>query len=184
MDSRPIVALDMDDVLYEFVIPLLDKYNLRYDDYVRYEDITDWNIQSFLKPECKDVFEEFVTEGFFEELFVPASTAGWLSVLSEIADIRFITAGCAKTIPWRAELLKRELDFFEDKMLVKLRDKWLLKCDYFVDDNTDNVNGMCIKSKGQTTVFQVKRPWNGEMGYDTNEALAKIARKILRRESK
>lgn len=180
MDNKPVVACDMDDTIFEFVIPILDKYNLRYNDFVSYGDITNWNIHKFLKPECKNVFEEFVTEGFFEELFIPVSTVGWLSALSEIANIRFVTAGCSKTIPWRAELLKRELDFFEDSMLIKLSDKELLMCDYLIDDNPIT----CMKAV-QTIPFvdvmQIKRPWNDDKGYEIDEALSKIAIDILRR---
>lgn len=179
MDNRKIIACDMDDCLYEFVIPILDKYNLRYDDFVSYGDVTDWDIHKFLKPECKNVFNEFVTEGFFEELFIPTSTVGWLSALSEIANIRFVTAGSSKTIPWRAELLRRELDFFKDSMLIKLSDKELLMCDYLIDDNPIT----CIKAIQSipfVNVMQIKRPWNHEEGYEINDALAKITKDILR----
>lgn len=180
MGKRVVVGIDLDDVCYEFVIPLLDKYNLRYDDWVSYGDITDWNIHQFLKPECKDIFSEFATEGFFEELFIPASTVGWLSTLNEIADIKFVTAGSSRTIPWREALLKRELDFFNDNMLVKLSDKWLLNMDYFVDDNPKMCEMMSINSP-HTTIFQIARPWNDNKGCDIHGAMAAITKDIRRR---
>lgn len=178
MDNKPIVALDMDDTLYEFVIPLLDKYNLRYDDWVSYDDINDWNIHKFLKPECKNIFNEFTTEGFFEELFIPTSVVGWLSALNIIANIRFVTAGCSETMPWRKALLKRELDFFEDSMLVKLTDKSMLISDYFVDDNEATCQQV-IRMIPNVKVLQISRPWNGYNGYDIDEALAAITKDIL-----
>ena len=177
MSKRVVVGIDMDDVLYEFVIPLLNKYNLRYDDWVSYGDITDWNIHQFLKPECKDIFSEFATEGFFEELFIPASTVGWLSALNEISDIKFVTAGSSKTIPWREALLKRELDFFEDNMLVKLSDKWLLDVDYFVDDNPKTCEMMLLNP--HVRVYQIARPWNDNKDCDIHEAMATITKDIL-----
>lgn len=179
MDNRKIIACDMDDCLYEFVIPILDKYNLRYDDWVSYGDITDWDIHKFLKPECQNIFREFVTEGFFEELFIPDSTVEWLTTLNEMANVRFVTAGCSETIPWRAALLKRELDFFEDSMLVKLSDKELFMCDYLLDDNP--VTCMkAIQSIPFVNVMQIRRPWNDNKGYEIDEALARITRDILR----
>ena len=174
MNKKPIVAIDLDDVCWEFVIPLLDKYNLRYDDWVSYGDIVDWDIHKFLKPECENIFEEFCTEGFFEELFIPASVSGWLSALNVIADIKFVSACASETVPWRAALLRRELDFYTDNMLVKLKDKELIKADYLVDDNADN----CKNFDGRT--FLISRPWNGYEGCSTDEALSKIVMEILR----
>lgn len=179
MNNEPVVALDMDDTLYEFVAPLLDRYNLRYDDWVCYWDITDWNIHQFLKPECKDIFKEFITEGFFEELSIPVSVTGWLSALNEIADVKFVTAGSSRTIPWREALLKRELDFFEDNMLAKLSDKWLLDTDYFVDDNPKTCEMMQLNP--HVRVYQIARPWNYNKGYDIRDALADITKDVLRR---
>lgn len=178
MDNKPIVALDMDDTLYEFVIPLLNKYNLRYDDWVSYDDINNWDIHQFLKPECKNIFSEFATEGFFEELFIPTSIVGWLSALNMISHIRFVTAGHSETIPWRAALLRRELDFFEDSMLVKLTDKSILISDYFVDDNEATCRQVRIMIPN-VKILQISRPWNGSNGYDIDEALAAITKDIL-----
>ena len=178
MNNKPIVALDLDDTLFEFVVPLLDKYNLRYNDRVCYDDITDWDIHQFLKPECKNIFEEFATEGFFEELFIPVSVVGWLSALNVIANIRFVTAGNSRTIPWRAALLRRELDFFEDSMLIKLTDKSILISDYFVDDNEVTCQQVA-RMIPNVTVIQIARPWNGDEGYEIGEALAEITKDIL-----
>lgn len=177
--KKPIVGIDMDDVLYSFVSPLLDRYNLRYNDQVRYDDITDWNIHQFLNPECKDIFSEFVTEGFFEGLSIPQNRVNWLSVLNIIADIKFVTAGGNRTLLWREALLRRELDFFEDDMLVRLTDKRLLDTDYLVDDNPHTCKA--VKDYNPNVlVFQVAKPWNSYEGYDTDSALTKIIIDILK----
>lgn len=168
----------MDDVCYEFVAPLLSKYNLRYDDWVNYEDITEWDIHKFLKPECKNLFKEFATEEFFEGLSIPKDVAEWLSALNIVADIKFVTAGSSKTIPWRKALLKRNLDFFTDSMLVKLRDKWLLDMDACIDDNPNTCKAVRAYSP-KTFVFQIAKPWNNNHGYDIQGALASITKSIL-----
>lgn len=178
MKNKPVVGIDLDDVCWEFVRPLLKNYNLRYNDNVSYEDITDWDIHQFLKPECKNIFQEFVTEDFFKELYIPVSTVGWLSALNEIADIKFVTAASSYTIPWRHDLLKRELDFFEDDMLVKLTDKKLISYDFFIDDNHENCKS--VEFFDMALTLQIARPWNGNAGFDVDEALAKITKEILR----
>lgn len=178
MKDKPIVGIDLDDVCWEFVRPLLEEYNLKYNDNVDYEDITDWNIHKFLKPECKNIFKEFATEEFFEKLRIPPSIAGWLAALNGIADIKFVTAASSRTIPWRYKLLKRELDFFKDDMLVKLTDKKLMSCSYFIDDNSENCKA--VENFDMALTLQIARPWNGNAGFDTDEALAKIVIDILR----
>ena len=176
-EHRPVISIDMDDCIYEFVRPLLQKYNLWYDDNVHYEDITDWNIHKFLKPECENVFA-LCTAGFFESLHIPQENKEWLETLNVIADVRFVTAGYSHTIPWRAELLKRELPFFKDYMLVKLAEKELIKADYMLDDNEEHTINT------DATSFLISRPWNDYQGVDFCRACSRIAQSILKRGEK
>lgn len=165
--SRTIVAIDLDDVCWDFVQPLLQKYNLMYNDNVHFEDITDWDIHKFLKPECKNVFE-LCTEGFFESLYIPQERKEWLETLNMVADIRFVTAGCSETILWRSKLLKRELPFFKDYMLVKLSEKDLFKAEYLIDDNEEHtINTDAIS-------YLIKKPWNNYRGIDFCQACCRI----------
>lgn len=174
---KVVVGIDLDDTCWEFVKPLLNKYNLWYEDNVCYEDITDWDIHQFLKPECKNVFE-LCTPGFFEGLHIPQENKEWLETLSVIADVRFVTAGYSPTIPLRAELLKRELPFFKDYMLVKLAEKDLFKCNYLIDDNEQH----CIDT--DATAYQIARPWNNNQGVTFPRAVSKIVQNILKRGEK
>lgn len=174
MKRRSVVSVDMDDVLYDFVKPLLHKYNLLYDDNVQYEDITDWDIHQFLKPECKNVFS-LCTEGFFEELHIDQNVVDWLMILNEIADLKFVSACNSNTVPWRAALLKRELSFFRDDQLVKLSDKSLIKADYLIDDNEEHCNTTDARS------FLISRPWNNNAGVDTEHALCRVVISILKK---
>lgn len=171
---KPIVAIDLDDVCWDFVQPLLQKYNLMYNDNVHFEDITDWDIHQFLKPECKNVFE-LCTEGFFESLYISQERKEWLETLNMVADIRFVTAGYSPTIPLRAELLKRELPFFKDYMLIKLAEKDLFKCNYLIDDNEQH----CIDT--DAIAYQIARPWNGNQWFTFPRAASKVVQSILKR---
>lgn len=170
--KKPIVACDMDDCIYSFVQPLLQKYNLMYNDNVHSEDIIDWDIHQFLKPECKNVFE-LCTESFFESLYIPQKNKEWLESLNVVADIRFVTAGCSETILWRAKLLKRELPFFKDYMLVKLSEKELFKADFLIDDNEKHTINT------DATSYLIKKPWNNNQGVEFSRACSRIIQSIL-----
>lgn len=171
---KPIVACDLDDVCWDFVQPLLQKYNLMYNDNVHFEDITDWDIHQFIKPECKNVFE-LCTEGFFESLYIPQERKEWLETLNVIADVRFVTAGYSHTIPWRAELLKRELPFFKDYMLVKLAEKELIKADFLIDDNEEHTINT------DALAFLISKPWNNNQGVEFSRACSRIIQSILKK---
>lgn len=172
--SKTIVAIDLDDVCWDFVQPLLQKYNLMYNDNVHFEDITDWDIHQFLKPECKNVFE-LCTEGFFESLYIPQERKEWLETLNMVADIRFVTAGCSETILWRSKLLKRELPFFKDYMLVKLSEKELFKTDFLIDDNEEHTINT------DALAFLIKKPWNNNQGVEFSRACSRIIQSILKK---
>lgn len=176
-ERKPVVGIDLDDTCWEFVKPLLNKYNLWYRDNIHYEDITDWDIHQFLKPECENIFE-LCTPGFFESLHIPQENKEWLETLNVIADVRFVTAGYSSTIPLRAELLKRELPFFKDYMLVKLAEKDLFRCQYLIDDNEQH----CIDT--DAIAYQIARTWNGNQGFTFPRAASKVVQSILKRGEK
>lgn len=174
---KPIVACDMDSTLYDFVKPLLKRYNLVYNDNVQYEDITAWNIHQFLKPECQNIFKEFCNEGFFEDIVIPDCTLILLDILQSISDLYFVTAGSSYSIPWRSKLLKRNLQkyskgWFTDDRLVKLSDKSLFRCDYIIDDNEETCN------KSDAIAFLISKPWNNYQGTTIDKALYQIIKKI------
>lgn len=152
--NKQIVAIDLDDTVWDFVGELLKRYNQKYNDNLTKEDITDWNIHKFLKPECTNIFKEFATEDFFDSLVIRRDIADALAIVDCYYDLYFVTACDAETIPWRAKALKKNLYWFKDDQLVKLKNKSLFVCDYLVDDNVENY------LQAYSNSFLVKQPWN------------------------
>jgi len=151
---KPVIALDLDDTVWEFNNPLIAKYNLRYDDRVSIDDFTSWDITPFIKIP-RNEFYGLATEGFFEEdVHIDYAVANRLERINKRSELFFVTAGCAKTIPWRYESLKRHLPWIRDEQIVKLADKQRFDCDLLVDDNTDNCNNAYRYS------YLISRPWN------------------------
>lgn len=141
-------------MVWDFAGEILKRYNLKYSDHIRKEDITDWDIHKFLNPKCKNIFDEFVNEEFFLDLQVHSEIKTTMELIDEFADLYFITAGSSRTIPWRSALLKRSFGWFKDSQLVKLSDKSKFLCDYFVDDNLEN----CLLTSGKA--YLIEQPWN------------------------
>lgn len=174
--ERPIVAVDLDEVVWDIIKPMLMRYNLRYNDNVRLEDITEWDFQDILKPECKDFFAEFSTEGLLTDLVIKPEIVASLTFLSMVADVYFVTASWAETLMYKKQVLEKYLKWFTDNMLVKLERKELFRCDYLIDDNEENVR----RCKG--TALLIDKPWNKCSDLDTYTtvgAILKITEDII-----
>lgn len=165
------VAVDLDDTVWDFVSPLLERYNKAYNDNVRKEQITDWNIHSFLKPECKSIFAEFGDDDFYSKLRIKPSTKRRLKFINRHANLYFVTACHSATMLNRSKALARELPWFDDSQLVKLGDKQKFKCNYLVDDCIDN----CINIDGFALV--VTQPWNEKIDFKYLEDILYIPRR-------
>ena len=157
------VAVDLDDTVWDFVSPLLERYNKAYNDNVRKEQITDWNIHSFLKPECKSIFAEFGDDDFYSKLRIKPSTKRRLKFINRHANLYFVTACHSATMLNRSKALARELPWFNDSQLVKLNVKQNFNCDCLVDDCIGN----CIDTAGEA--FLVAQPWNSKIHLETAE---------------
>lgn len=162
---RMTIMIDLDDVVWDFVGTLIEKYNKKYDDSIEKSDINDWKISKFLNPKCENIFKEFVCEDFFKELTIDSDIKTCLTLIDDYADLYFVTAGHSKTMPYRAKALKRQLEWFRDVQLVKLTDKSKFYCDYSVDDNIDN----CFNSRGQA--YLVTQPWNKSIDVSETEII-------------
>lgn len=63
------IMLDMDDVLARFDKQILNLYNEKYNDQVTPEDMFDWDMTKYVKPECgNDIFQLMKNPGFFRHL--------------------------------------------------------------------------------------------------------------------
>jgi len=146
--------LDLDDCCYDFIEPLLTRYNVVYNDNLKFSDIVDYRIKKFLKPECKNIFKEFADKDFFNSITLEPHVVKELTKLNERYDLYFCTAGAPITIRDRDKMLSRNLDWYTSSQLIVCRDKAMLKLDYLVDDCLDNV------TKGDYTGIIYTKPWN------------------------
>ncbi|MEG1620618.1 MAG: hypothetical protein RR322_01780 [Oscillospiraceae bacterium] len=159
MWGRPIIATDLDECVFDnFVAKLLELYNAKYNDNLVFSNITDYNINKFLKPECKNIFQEFADDSFIHSLSISQGTIEFLKWANEYGELVFITAGHPNTIKSRHSVLAKNLDFYNSKYLWRGENKKLLKCDYLIDDCIDNLKGNFANT------ICINRPWN-KTGY-------------------
>ena len=153
--NKPIVGVDLDDTIYKFVEPLLKKYNIVYHDNIKFEDITNYHIHNFLRPECKNIFKDFANKAFFEDIVIDDDVKKELKKINEKYQLYFVTAGAPITIRDRDKILSRNLDWYSSSQLIACKDKHLLKLDYLIDDCQHNLEGL-----NDYVGILIDKPWN------------------------
>ena len=153
--DRKIIGIDMDDTLYDFVKPLLLLHNARFRVNIKESEITDYEIQKFLSPFCKNLFNEFANEDFFEKIKIKKNNIESINNLQKTNKIYFVTAGAPKTAQYRHKLLQRTFSWYKHNNLIIIGNKKLLDIDYLIDDCPHYV-AACTRYLS----ILMSRPWN------------------------
>lgn len=157
------IALDVDGVLANLVQRVLDWYNQDCRDTVRHEDITDWDISKFVKPDSKDYIYSLLGTGYIYETVRPYPFAWDL-----VANLRhlghrvvFVTTPFKGTegrkLQWLVnhKMLKDSADYME------AHDKSLVRADILLDDGIHNLRAFA--PFGQA--WMMEQPWNKRHGH-------------------
>lgn len=155
-----IVAVDIDDVIISLVPTWLHLYNKDYKDNLSKNDITDWQIDKFVKPECGINIYNYIEDPRIYDLCKPVENSfEAISILHEQARVIFITSstiGCAgRKYIW----LKKHgyIDRLDD--YIEAKDKYLINCNCLIDDNYANIE----HSNKNNYLFSA--PWNLKYNY-------------------
>ena len=149
-----VVGLDVDDVTLSLIPNWLSLYNSEFNDNLTPEDITDWDISKFVKPEAKQKIYQYIAE---PEVFRTAKPVeGALQSVQYLKSKGFRVIYVSASNPdGSKEAWLKEHGFLEDKKdFVQAYDKGLIHCDFLVDDKCENV----VDARGLGILFT--RPWN------------------------
>lgn len=150
---RLTIGIDLDDTLNNLISTLLIPYNQKYDDNLSMDDITDYKIHKFLRPECTNIFKEFAKDNLLYSLNPEPYSIEVLTRLNKKHTIYFVTAAHASTIRIRDKWLAKHFKFYSTGQLINCRDKHLLRLDVLVDD--------CIAQHGgEYHSLLYDKPWN------------------------
>jgi 5'(3')-deoxyribonucleotidase len=149
------IAVDVDDVCLSLVGgEWLRRYNIDYKDTLQKEDITDWDISKFVKPECGGRIYSYLKDG---GMFMRADMIG--SALWGVSKLKFeghrVIFVTALDVEGAKLLWLKTHKFLEDKSdLVVCYDKSLVRANILIDDKYENVKSFV----GRGILFS--QPWN------------------------
>lgn len=161
--NKKTILIDCDDTQTEFVKPLLDLYNKKYDDNLQFDDITDWEIHKFLKPTCKNIFQEFANDTFIMDCFPIVNSVQVINRLHKRYDIIFLSAVYHSNVSPRFYKLSSMFNWYDwSKNTIIASRKDLIHGDVLIDDCFSNHSS----SVKHSILFD--RPWNEKYKLNSN----------------
>lgn len=161
--SRKTILIDSDDTQTEFVEPLLQLYNNKYDDNIHISDITDWNIHKFIKEDCNNIFKEFVDYDFIMNSNPISNSIYVINRLHQKYNIVFLSAVFPTNVLARHDKLSSMFDWYNyaDNLIIATN-KSLVHGDVLIDDRFSNHSS----SVKHSILFD--RPWNEKYKLNSN----------------
>ncbi len=135
-----IIGVDVDDVVADLLGPWLARYNARFNDSVKLEDVIEWDVTKFVKPECGQKIFELIDPSVYEEVSPLPGALETVTELRKLGRVVFITAGNADAKQrWLVKhgFLNGDRASLHD--YVSCTDKALINADVLIDDHVKNI---------------------------------------------
>ena len=166
------IGVDLDDVVIEYVKPLLEYYNHVHFDRVRPENIVSFEFDKYLPKidspeEKKALMEGFMHHEVFQQLPpVPGAIASLDALVRSGHTLHFITSRASKAIDTTYKWLDAH-GLPIDRVYFNKEKGWLahkLKLGAHIDDGMHNLDGIAQDSRLTKTIIY-DRPWNRSVPY-------------------
>lgn len=139
-----IIGIDVDEVCADMLPEWVRRYNRAYDDTLKVEDITAWDMTQFVKPECgKDIYRLLQAEGFYHGVKPIPRALESVKVLRQMGHRVVFVSSCVRlTLDMKLEWLVRH-EFLPRQAsqpdFIACADKTLAAVDLLIDDHVKNV---------------------------------------------
>jgi 5'-nucleotidase len=135
------IGLDVDECCASMLPVWLDYYNAVWDDDLRVEQITDWDLTKFSK--CgADIYKLLRIPGFYDQVRPVAGYQQAVRHLRELgADVFYVSACVPGTMDMKLGWLQRHDPDFDWKRCIFAYEKALLRLDVLLDDAVHNLVG-------------------------------------------
>ena len=163
------ILCDVDEVINNLVEKILVEYNKQYNDSLTLNDITDWEVKKFIKPECENIFTEFGTDEFLSSLELQPKAKEVIGKLMAKYNFYFVTSTYPDHVRVKDEWLKRNIPQYDSGMLVVCRDKHLVHGDILIDDCIGNFTLDHTKDSPVKYNFIFDKPWNRSVQEDNTK---------------
>lgn len=134
------IGVDLDTTLNDLEVTWLERYNAEYGDCLTVEDMVDWDVSAYVKPECGMKMYSYLDEpGFFRNLGIKPGAREGMQFLWDNFEVYIVSAANPNTVADKWEWIREHLPFITLDRFVCLFHKDLLKLDYLIDDGPHNI---------------------------------------------
>lgn len=156
MRRKPILLIDQDDVLAEYIEAVTTTFNERFDGDYTPEDCTRWDLVSVFGDKILEIMHE---PHIFRELKPVKHSIETFKRLyeSELFEMYIVTAAKACSVEAKHEWLRKHMPFLPEKNVIVCMAKYMIKGDYLLDDGMHNIEAF-NEAGGKAIVFN--RPHN------------------------
>lgn len=175
LDRKPIILIDQDEVIVDYVGEVLNRYNARYDSSFKREDITEWKLSNILGDNVETILKDPL---LFKNL-TPIN--GAIETLKELIDsndfdIYIVTTAHPTACKYKYEWIKKHMPFFPIENIIFTYHKHLIKGDLLLDDYEENLKNFSGKKllfdsphNQNNTKYEKINSWNDFKKYLYNE---------------
>lgn len=168
LSRRVTIAVDMDGVLVEQVIPVLKKVNRERGLNLIKADITDWEYpidDSNIKIEIEKAEQEVE---FIEKMPLMEGANEAFNILSEKYNIIIATSRESNTDPWSEEWLKSYGIRYRKLINTRSEGKVLTEADILIDDYIKNIKTFLENGSSRRQAILFAQPWNSDVSSIAN----------------
>lgn len=155
-EKRKIICVDIDDVCANFVPYWLSLYNCDAKDSLKFEDIKDWDVTKFVKPDYKKaIFEYLSLPTLYDNVEPIPGALKYTNLLKKEFRLVYVTfRGSFKYSGRKFNWLNNNGFDVDERDYIETNDKSLIRGHYIIDDNHDNVTSF----SGKRALYDA--PWN------------------------
>lgn len=151
--TQPTILVDVDEVVADLLGVWLHRYNVRYSDTLAREDIVEWDLTLFVKPECgSNIFSFLGDYAIYDDVSPIAGALRGVKQLRKLGRVVFVSSANTATMAAKVHWLERWGLLEDDPRhsdLVYAHDKSLVRGDLLIDDGPHNVGAF----SGDTILF-------------------------------
>ena len=156
------IGIDCDDVVCDLGNAWILKYNQDYDDNLKIENITQWDVSQFVKKECgKQIFEYFNDPVLYLNCSEIPNSLKCINILkSQGHKILFVSACMPKTMEAKYNWLYNHEYIDSIQEFIHIYDKSFINVEILLDDKPNT-----IKNFPRIGVL-FSKPWNTSQALD------------------
>lgn len=152
------LAVDIDNTIWDLITPWINYYNRRYNDNVKYEDITEYSFFDVIKNITRKEMLELLAENeFWSEVKPYSNSFEYLKKLNDEFELYIATSTSYKTPREKFDKLFTFFNFLSEDQLIVISKKQLLNVDILIDDCVDYLIG------GNYTKILIDSPYNKDI---------------------